>query len=114
METEVLSQLAINSNEVTVRALAIEKLRASYENRVMQLEATLYGLPHSESKHSSRDHAHRAVQPCLPYLSPHLVLAFSPALAPHSVLAFTPDLAPPPVLAFSRCPSPTPCPCLLT
>ncbi|WCX68628.1 hypothetical protein [Salmonella phage GSW6] len=38
METEDLAQLAINSNEVTVRALSIEKLRASYENRIMELE----------------------------------------------------------------------------
>lgn len=44
METEDLSQLAINSNEVTVRALAIEKLRASYENRIMELEEKLYGI----------------------------------------------------------------------
>ncbi|AKO61529.1 hypothetical protein APCEc03_128 [Escherichia phage phiAPCEc03] len=44
METEDLAQLAINSNEVTVRALAIEKLRASYENRVMELEEKLYGI----------------------------------------------------------------------
>lgn len=44
METEDLAQLAINSNEVTVRALAIEKLRASYENRVMGLEEKLYGI----------------------------------------------------------------------
>lgn len=50
METEDLAQLAINSNEVTVRALAIEKLRASYENRVMELEEKLYGLLDSESK----------------------------------------------------------------
>ncbi len=42
METEDLAQLAINSNEVTVRALAIEKLRASYENRIMEL-GELYG-----------------------------------------------------------------------
>jgi outer membrane receptor for ferric coprogen and ferric-rhodotorulic acid len=27
-----------------VRALAIEKLRASYENRVMELEEKLYGI----------------------------------------------------------------------
>ncbi|QBQ81200.1 hypothetical protein HdH2rev_00126 [Escherichia phage vB_EcoS_HdH2] len=44
METEDLAQLAINSNEVIVRALAIEKLRASYENRVMELEEKLYGI----------------------------------------------------------------------
>ncbi|ECP6930376.1 hypothetical protein FUV06_17045 [Salmonella enterica] len=44
METEDLAQLAINSNEVTVRALAIEKLRASYENRIMELEEKLYGI----------------------------------------------------------------------
>lgn len=44
METEELAQLAINSNEVTVRALAIEKLRASYENHVMELEEKLYGI----------------------------------------------------------------------
>ena len=44
METEELAQLAINSNEVTVRALAIEKLRASNENRVMELEEKLYGI----------------------------------------------------------------------
>ncbi|WZX10942.1 hypothetical protein [Escherichia phage HK6] len=44
METEDLAQLAINSKEVTVRALAIEKLRASYENRVMELEEKLYGI----------------------------------------------------------------------
>lgn len=44
METEDLAQLAINSNEVTMRALAIEKLRASYENRVMELEEKLYGI----------------------------------------------------------------------
>lgn len=44
MEIEDLAQLAINSNEVTVRALAIEKLRASYENRVMELEEKLYGI----------------------------------------------------------------------
>lgn len=44
METEDLAHLAINSNEVTVRALAIEKLRASYENRVMELEEKLYGI----------------------------------------------------------------------
>ncbi|EPQ8903699.1 hypothetical protein ACUW1Y_000196 [Escherichia coli] len=44
METEDLAQLAINSNEVTVRALAVEKLRASYENRVMELEEKLYGI----------------------------------------------------------------------
>ncbi|WFG41099.1 hypothetical protein NBDNFGHP_00050 [Salmonella phage MET_P1_100_107] len=44
METEDLAQLAINSNEVTVRALAIEKLRTSYENRVMELEEKLYGI----------------------------------------------------------------------
>lgn len=44
METEDLAQLAINSNEVTVRTLAIEKLRASYENRVMELEEKLYGI----------------------------------------------------------------------
>lgn len=44
METEDLAQLAINSNEVTVRALAIEKLRASYENHVMELEEKLYGI----------------------------------------------------------------------
>ncbi|ATW62619.1 hypothetical protein [Salmonella phage SP-3] len=44
METEDLAKLAINSNEVTVRALAIEKLRASYENRVMELEEKLYGI----------------------------------------------------------------------
>lgn len=44
METEDLAQLAINSNEVTVRALAIEKLRASYENRVMELEEKLYSI----------------------------------------------------------------------
>lgn len=44
METEDLAQLAINSNEVTVRALAIEKLRASYENRIMELEERLYGI----------------------------------------------------------------------
>lgn len=44
METEDLAQLAINSDEVTVRALAIEKLRASYENRVMELEEKLYGI----------------------------------------------------------------------
>lgn len=50
METEDLAQLAINSNEVTVRALAIEKFRASYENRVMELEEKLYGLLESESK----------------------------------------------------------------
>ncbi|WCZ58047.1 hypothetical protein K38_095 [Salmonella phage Kenya-K38] len=50
METEDLAKLAINSNEVTVRALAIEKLRATYENRVMELEEKLYGLLESESK----------------------------------------------------------------
>ncbi|WVX92490.1 hypothetical protein N2000076 [Escherichia phage vB_EcoS_HZ_ZJUN2] len=50
METEDLAQLAINSNEVTVRALAIEKLRASYENRVMELEEKLYGILEAESK----------------------------------------------------------------
>lgn len=50
METEDLAQLAINSNEVTVRALAIEKLRASYENRSMELEERLYGFLESESK----------------------------------------------------------------
>lgn len=50
METEDLAQLTINSNEVTVRALAIEKLRASYENRIMELEERLYGLLESESK----------------------------------------------------------------
>ena len=44
METEELAQLAINSNEVMVRALAIEKLRASYENRIMELEEKLYGI----------------------------------------------------------------------
>ena len=44
METEDLAQLAINSNEVTVRALAIEKLRASYESRIMELEEKLYGI----------------------------------------------------------------------
>ncbi|EBS4928340.1 hypothetical protein DQZ53_23120 [Salmonella enterica subsp. enterica serovar Bareilly] len=44
METEDLAQLAINSNEITVRALAIEKLRASYENRIMELEEKLYGI----------------------------------------------------------------------
>lgn len=44
METEDLAQLAINSNEVTVRALAVEKLRASYETRVMELEEKLYGI----------------------------------------------------------------------
>lgn len=44
MGTEDLAHLAINSNEVTVRALAIEKLRASYENRVMELEEKLYGI----------------------------------------------------------------------
>lgn len=50
METEDLAQLAINSNEITVRALATEKLRASYENRIMELEERLYGLLESESK----------------------------------------------------------------
>ncbi len=50
METEDLAQLAINANEVTIRALAIEKLRASYENRIMELEDKLYGLLESESK----------------------------------------------------------------
>lgn len=50
METEDLAQLAINSDEVTVRALSIEKLRASYENRIMELEDKLYGLLESESK----------------------------------------------------------------
>ena len=50
METEDLAQLAINSDEVTVRALSIEKLRASYENRIMELEEKLYGLLESESK----------------------------------------------------------------
>ena len=49
METEDLAQLAINSNEVTVRALAIEKLRASYENRVMELEGKLYGILEAEA-----------------------------------------------------------------
>ena len=49
METEDLAQLAINSNEVTVRALAIEKLRASYENRVMELEEKLYGILEAEA-----------------------------------------------------------------
>lgn len=44
METEELAQLAINSNEVMVRALAIEKLRASYESRIMELEEKLYGI----------------------------------------------------------------------
>ncbi|AXC42505.1 hypothetical protein HOT66_gp055 [Salmonella phage S147] len=50
METEDLAQLAINSDEVTVRALSIEKLHASYENRIMELEEKLYGLLESESK----------------------------------------------------------------
>ncbi len=50
METEDLAQLAINSDEVTVRALSIEKLRASYENHIMELEEKLYGLLESESK----------------------------------------------------------------
>ncbi|QIO01724.1 hypothetical protein HWD28_gp076 [Salmonella phage atrejo] len=50
METEDLAQLAINSDEVTVRALSIEKLRAPYENRIMELEEKLYGLLESESK----------------------------------------------------------------
>ncbi|QEQ93415.1 hypothetical protein HWC65_gp112 [Salmonella phage 2-3] len=50
METEDLAQLAINSDEVTVRALSIEKLRASYENHIMGLEEKLYGLLESESK----------------------------------------------------------------
>ena len=50
METEDLAQLAINSDEVTVRALSIEKLRASYENSIMELEEKLYGLLESESK----------------------------------------------------------------
>ncbi|EPZ9083380.1 hypothetical protein ACXYJ3_001435 [Escherichia coli] len=50
IETEDLAQLAINSDEVTVRALSIEKLRASYENRIMELEEKLYGLLESESK----------------------------------------------------------------
>ncbi|EJT0117267.1 hypothetical protein NVX19_003518 [Salmonella enterica] len=49
METEDLAQLAINSDEVTVRALSIEKLRASYENHIMELEEKLYGLLESES-----------------------------------------------------------------
>lgn len=44
METEELAQLAINSNEVMVRALAIEKLRASYESHIMELEEKLYGI----------------------------------------------------------------------
>ena len=50
IETEDLAQLAINANEVTIRSLAIEKLRASYENRIMELEDKLYGLLESESK----------------------------------------------------------------
>ena len=50
METEDLAQLAINSNEVTVRALAIEKLRASYENRVMELEEKLYGILEADAR----------------------------------------------------------------
>ncbi|QXV85124.1 hypothetical protein CPTAKMECS_062 [Salmonella phage vB_SenS-AKM_ECS] len=49
METEDLAQLAINSDEVTVRALSIEKLRASYENRIMELEDKLYGILESEA-----------------------------------------------------------------
>ena len=49
METEDLAQLAINSDEVTVRALAVEKLRASYENRIMELEDKLYGILESEA-----------------------------------------------------------------
>lgn len=55
METEELAQLAINSNEVMVRALAIEKLRASYESRIMRLEETLYGLLESEAKSNPGD-----------------------------------------------------------
>ena len=55
METEELAQLAINSNEVMVRALAIEKLRASYESRIMRLEETLYGLLESEAKGNPGD-----------------------------------------------------------
>ncbi|EKE5412562.1 hypothetical protein OVA47_000111 [Shigella sonnei] len=55
METEELAQLAINSNEVMVRALAIEKLRASYESRIMRLEETLYGLLESEAKSNPED-----------------------------------------------------------
>lgn len=50
METEDLAQLAINSDEVTVRALSIEKLRASYENRIMELEEKLYGLLEQAAK----------------------------------------------------------------
>ncbi|UUT40753.1 hypothetical protein [Salmonella phage GSP001] len=49
METEDLAHLAINSDEVTVRALSIEKLRASYENRIMELEEKLYGILESEA-----------------------------------------------------------------
>lgn len=49
METEDLAQLAINSDEVTVRALSIEKLRASYENRTMEIEEKLYGILESEA-----------------------------------------------------------------
>ncbi|ASU02618.1 hypothetical protein P162_0101 [Bacteriophage T5-like cott162] len=49
MEIEDLAQLAINSDEVTVRALSIEKLRASYENRIMELEEKLYGILESEA-----------------------------------------------------------------
>ncbi|WCO82284.1 hypothetical protein GFIDFPLM_00049 [Salmonella phage CRW-SP5] len=49
METEDLAQLAINSDEVTVRALSIEKLRASYENRIMELEEKLYGILETEA-----------------------------------------------------------------
>ncbi|QEI24667.1 hypothetical protein rutana_75 [Salmonella phage rutana] len=49
METEDLAQLAINSDEVTVRALSVEKLRASYENRIMELEEKLYGILESEA-----------------------------------------------------------------
>ncbi|HFZ8394700.1 TPA: hypothetical protein ACIPBC_001620 [Salmonella enterica subsp. enterica serovar Saintpaul] len=49
METEDLAQLAVNSDEVTVRALSIEKLRASYENRIMELEEKLYGILESEA-----------------------------------------------------------------
>lgn len=49
METEDLAQLAVNSDEVTVRALSIEKLRASYETRIMELEEKLYGILESEA-----------------------------------------------------------------
>ncbi|VCU43769.1 hypothetical protein HOV60_gp124 [Escherichia phage vB_Eco_mar003J3] len=55
METEDLAQLAINSDEVTVRALSIEKLRASYENHIMELEERLYGFLESEAKSNPGD-----------------------------------------------------------